>query len=126
MSDLSNKLKEFTDWLVNINLPPPVTEIRIIELDRNPEIDKKGRVKIEKINIHKPENYEERFNELMTSGISWLNMSCYGVYDEYLIIVIEKPMKNFGLNPKPSVNFSAPNTEVIRRKWDATQAIIVE
>jgi hypothetical protein len=134
MSALSNHLDRLLRWLESTGLQPPSPEVRIIELsgDRFNRIDGKGHVR--KDELRKPLEYENRFDELLQTGYRWLNLSCYGVYEGFLIVAVEVPsatvahMTPSGWSPegKPrtlhpgcatSVNLSGPARIVLDHQW---------
>lgn len=63
--------------------------------------------------------YEERFNELLDQGHSWINMNIFGILDNTLIIQIEYPhYKNNASRNKMSVNYSGPSIIEGVERWD--------
>src|SRR5205085_4834701 len=106
---------------------PPAHEVRIVEVNRAGDHDERGRVIILGDAVRMPSDYESRFEELMHSGLPWVNMSCYGVYNGLLIVGIELP--NYpgkeGRTRPPSVNYSGPQVNVIQHDWDASQMMVI-
>jgi hypothetical protein len=89
MSALSNHLERLLGWLESIGRTPPSRDVRIIEIT---EFDpRSGKYHARKGELREPSEYESRFDELLRTGYDWLNMSCYGVYDGFLIVAIEVP-----------------------------------
>ena len=127
-SALSTCLRQLFDFLEQWELPPPTREVRIVEVSRPITIDERGRYVLSGDVLQKPSEYEARFDELMHSGWPWVNMSCFGVYNGFLIIGIVYP----GYAPKeehrhrpPSVNYSGPQTRVIQHGWDADEMMVI-
>jgi hypothetical protein len=101
-------LQVFLDWLKRIQLvPPPTKGIKILELGH--------------VDFINPEDYANRFVEIMQAGHSWINMECFGVHDECLIIAIRLPNPEFENVLKPgtptAVNFGGPQQWVLQNNW---------
>jgi len=76
-----------------------------------------------------PDEYLERFDDLLHEGYSWINMSGYGVLNSTLIIAIELPREIVGVPyGKTSINFSGPRIDINTGKyvWNAEGFIIIE
>lgn len=146
---LVERLEALLQWLDSIGLAPPSRDIRIVEINsKTPRIASEDykigedglplkkpremqtdytRFRIRKDEMLTPDQYEDRFNELLGVGYEWLDMSCYGVHDGFLIVAIELPGPVLPQGGKrklfpgcaTAVNLSGPCNEVIRRNWDA-------
>ena len=81
LSALSNSLGQLFDFLEQCELRPPAHEVRIVEVSRPNVIDERGRLVFSGDALQKPSEYEARFEDLMHSGMPWVNMSCFGVYN---------------------------------------------
>jgi len=56
-----------------------------------------------------PKDYEERYQDLLQAGYSWINLSLYGLYEGTLVVGIELPSEARGVPPgRTSINFSGP------------------
>src|SRR5258705_11058968 len=67
-----------------------------------------------------PEAYESRFDELLSQGHTWVNMSAMGVFNDTLIVEIEFPQyKNDVPRNKLSVNYSRSTDE----QWNLSDRI---
>jgi hypothetical protein len=65
------------------------------------------------------EDYEDRFNEILNQGHSWVNLSFAGTMDDALLIVVELPnYKNTVLFEWVSVNPSLPEKRVVENDWN--------
>ena len=123
MTVLSNHLDRLVHWLASIGLQPPSQDVRIVEVSVNNYNLGDGTYHIQKDDLRKPVDYEVRFNELLASGYSWINLSCYGVHHGFLIVAVELPGFDDGdanaLTPgrNPSVNLSGPRRDVLDRGW---------
>jgi len=110
MSPLCLHLERLLQWLQEIGLQLPSRDIRIVEISqiRQPSTD--GTYHVRRNQLLSPLEYESRFDKLLAKGYSWLNMSCYGVYDGLLIVAIEVPDPRTLYPGCPtSVNLSAPS-----------------
>ena len=66
------------------------------------------------------EEYENRFNEILNQGHSWINLSFEGMLDDTLLIIIERPRYKNNIPPeRVSVNLSLPEWKTIDNNWDA-------
>jgi hypothetical protein len=128
MSTLTTNLEELFKFLNERRQTPPLLDVRLIEITRRTPYDDRGRLRIRNDSLQSPADYESRFEELMQSGLPWLNMSCYGVYQGFLIIGIELPndMPRKGALRRPSVNYSGPPNSVIQQGWDLIESMVIE
>ncbi|MFZ3339242.1 MAG: hypothetical protein WA609_12070 [Terriglobales bacterium] len=93
------------------------------------ESRRRARLRVSRDQLRKPSDYDSRFDELLKEGFSWLNMSCYGVYDGFVIVAIEVPYRERGtLRPGivTPVNFSGPSASVSSRGWNVEELLLVE
>jgi hypothetical protein len=67
--------------------------------------------------MHSVTDYEARFETLLVTGYSWLNLSALGVFDGELLVCVELPRDSVGAYGRTSVNLSGPPGQV----WDASQ-----
>lgn len=148
---LIEHLGALLQWLDSIGLAPPSRDIRIVEINSKtpwvPSEDYKigekedglpltkpsemetdyCRYHIRKDELLTPDEYENRFHELLAVGYTWLNMSCYGVHAGFLIVAIQVPGPILPQGGKrklfpgcvTAVNLSGPCNEARRRNWDA-------
>lgn len=124
MSALSDHL----DRLLQSLERPPSKDVRIVEIDPDAEWSG-GRYYVRQENVYKPLDYENRFDELLRTGYAWLNMSCYGLWNGFLIVAIEMPRAT-ALNMKPrsatSVNLSGPTVGVLARDWNVDAVLRID
>jgi hypothetical protein len=93
------------------------------------ESRRRVRLRISIGQLRTPSEYDPRFDELLKEGFSWLNMSCYGVYDGFVIVAIEVPNREEGtLHPGTvtSVKFSGPTSSTKSRGWSVEELLLVE
>jgi hypothetical protein len=125
MSALDNSIQFLLDFLKSRRLTPPSTEIRIFEVT-NTEVDSHGRLHISRDALFKPSEYEKRFDELVQTGLPWINLSCYGAYESKLVVGVEFPKKpSSGLLSVTSINYSGPQGTVIQDEWRTDSTLII-
>lgn len=126
MSALADELQRLFEFLERRTGPLPTRRLRIVEIRRGQPADGRGRARVHRNDLREVHEYETRFDELMAAGLPWVNLSCYGVLDEALIVAVETPAPP----PKPakrtSVNISGPSAAVLRHGWDAEEMLAVE
>jgi hypothetical protein len=98
---------------------------------------------VRKDELRTPSEYENRFNELLQVGYTWLNLSCYGIYESFLIVAVEVPSATVphatpsGWSPKgeprtlypgcaTSVNLSGPANIVRDNGWRVDPLLTIE
>ncbi|HTA25963.1 MAG TPA: hypothetical protein VK763_20700 [Terriglobales bacterium] len=69
--------------------------------------------------LRSPLEYENRFDELLRKGYRWINLSCYGVHEGFLIIGVVVPGVASATHPgyHTSVNLSGPLPSVLDQQW---------
>jgi hypothetical protein len=126
MSALSIHLERLLRSLESAGLQPPSQDVRIIEVDYTTFDIDDGTYHAHRDELRTLLEYENRFDELLQTGYSWLNLSCYGVYEGFLIVAVEVPSAtvppdNKARNLYPgcttSVNLSGPNHTVLEHDW---------
>ena len=134
-SSLSSHIDRLIQFLVSVGLQPPSQNVRIIEVD-----DKRMNIKDRTLHVRRKEprtplECENRFDELLRTGYSWLNLSCYGVYKDLLIVAVEIPSATVPPEGKPrtlhpayatSVNISGPNNGVLAHQWSTDFILTIE
>jgi hypothetical protein len=131
MSLLSEQLARLFQWFETIGLQPPSTDVRIVEVHSNAaNLDDRGRSRVQRDALHEVSGYEARFAELMRLGLPWINMSCYGTFDGFLIIAIEfrevaAPIDRPTWFSTP-VNLSGPPRLVLQNGGDAAEIVVID
>ena len=105
-------LKIYLDWLTKIGLtPPPTKGIKIFELSRT----------LEQSDAVDAAAYAARFQEITHARHSWINMECFGIHNDYLIIAVRFPNPEFENLLRPgdptAVNFGGPSVEILQNNW---------
>src|SRR5260370_29845230 len=91
MSALSRHLDRLLQRLDSFELQPSSREVRLVEISQVSRVSADGTYHVRRDQLRRPLDYESRFDELLKTGYVWLNMSCYGVHDRWLIVAIEVP-----------------------------------
>lgn len=87
-------LNEYLKKLSKLCPPPLHDRIRIVErMDEIGEIDAEGRCRVKAAVLHSPEEYAPRFEELLTRGYDWINLTQVGIQDGQLIVRVELPQQ---------------------------------
>lgn len=127
MSALSLHLDALIMWMEKIGLSPPSREVRIVEIDPRAPVNERGRPRVRRGQLHKAASYAARFYELMKAGLPWINLSCYGCHEGFLVVAIETGENAFTAPGGPtSVNYSGPPALVLRHGWDVKEALAIE
>ena len=106
-----------------VGQPPKPDSVVVAELGPD-DVDVQGRPIVVAEKLRAPKAYEERFEQLLAKGFSWINLSYYGVLDGNGLVVVELPRETSTLSPRPtSVNFSGPPAIVANSGWDARSII---
>ncbi len=127
MSALSNHLDRLLDRLEGFGIQRSSRDVRIVEVS---QISPDGTYHVRRDQLRKPLDYESRFDELLATGYSWLNISCYGVHDGSLIVAIEVPVPRT-LYPgcTTSVNLSwrtPPEGTELDHDWNVAAVLTIE
>src|SRR3954470_12928789 len=107
MSTLNENLQGLMKFLEKLGQLPPTRQIQIVEIEPSTAADERGRLRVLRSALQTPEAYEGRFDELIRTGLPWINMSSLGVEGEFLIVGIETPRAGGG-SSRTSVNYSGP------------------
>lgn len=126
MSALTTALDMLVAFLIERGADPPTWSMKIFEIRHDSTVDDKGRLQIRKDDLHSPEEFEERFEAIATSRISWVNVSCYGVKNGFMLIGIETP-RGVSSSTKPaSINFAGPSTAVTNNGWSSDSVVAID
>ena len=126
MSALSSYLDMLLQEIESLGLQPPSRDVRVIEISQIRRVSPDGTYHVQQNELRKPVDYESRFDELLATGYSWLNMSCCGFHDGSPIVMIEVPGPRT-LYPGcfTSVNTSR-RTPPDGAEWDVTWLLTIE
>jgi len=121
MSALSDHIEKLLSKLASSRLHPPSLDVRIIE----PHGLKDGKYHVRREELHTISEYETRFDEVLRSGSSWVNVHCEGTYDNYLIVSVTFNSKERCVDT-PSVMIGGPARIVLDRGWSSDPLLVVE
>ena len=91
MSALSSNLDSLFQRLDSVGLQPSSREVRIVEISQITRVSADGTYHVRRDQLRKPSDYEKRFDGLLAAGYTWLDMSCCGIHDGSLIVMVEVP-----------------------------------
>jgi hypothetical protein len=128
MSTLSYCLQGLFEFLASRDLIPPTRDVRFVDVQPDTRLDEQGRLQISLDALKGLEEYAGRFDELEKYGLPWINMSCYGVHQDRLIIGIEVPRQTRGEGEsRPlALNYSGPHNSVLQDNWDIRSVVIID
>ena len=99
----------------------------MIELQRDKLDLSTGRFLVRRDEIRTPAEYEARFDELLSAGHAWLNMSCCGVCEGLLLVTIEVPSPRPPAAGHPTpVNLSGPARIVVDHGWNVDTELTID
>jgi hypothetical protein len=126
MTTLSECLEELLEGMTKRSIDPPSAEYKIAEIGPRHPLDARGRLRIARSALLTPHEYEPRFRELLAAGIPWINVSCYGIVNGYVIVGIETPEQSSVASSRTSVNYSGPPAKVLAHGWDGSEILCLE
>lgn len=125
MSKFAEAVEGLLDFLEKVGSIPPTKAVSVLEVRPDTPIDKQGRLIVRRNELREPSEYEERFEALMRSGLSWVNVGCIGIADDMLVVTVELPPSSVVSPGRTSVNYSGPSRVVLDNEWDATQVLVL-
>lgn len=126
MSALSSAHDDLVAFLVERGIDPPTRAIRLVEITPDSVVGTTGRIRVPRDTLRAPSEVEQRFDTLVTSGLSRVNVSCYGVKDTFLLVGIEASRTTLSSNRPTSINFAGPPLSVIENGWNSDASIGVD
>jgi hypothetical protein len=125
MSQLTQALQELLAFLGRAGCPPATQRIMIVEVGTSP-CHADGRIKVQRSDLRSPDEYSSRFDELLSLGMPWINLSCYGIDGDVLIVAVELPRPGYAHCTRTSLNLSGPTNAVVERAWDVSRVLAIE
>lgn len=125
MSELKKYFERLMDFARQSNFNQPFSQVYFVE-DKaiQHSFDSNKSSEIFRENIFTFENYENRLNQILNQGHSWVNFNFAGMLDDSLLIIIELPnYKNNVPFESVSVNLSLPEERVIENDWKTTDFV---
>jgi len=126
VSALRDSLNRLFAFLADARIEIPTEQVWILELRSNVARDERGRLRVSRAELRGPEAYETRFNEILASGLPWINVSCWGVDGQRMIVVVETPSAIGLPSPWTSINYSGPTNGTRARGWDVGELLALE
>jgi hypothetical protein len=126
MSALRDSLAELFVFLTKEGIEVPTRHVWILELDSSADVDERGRPRVSRSDLRDPVAYEVRFDELLAAGPPWINISCWGVDGERLVVAVETPRKTGLPSSTTSINYSGPTTATQERGWDVGEVLALK
>ena len=126
MSALSEHLQRLFNWLETLGpLPTPVGEVLLIEVPRSVGVDSRGRLLISEDMIQSPTEYASRFDDLLNANLSWIHMTCYGLWKGSSIVGIDLPRSVLedSVSRRTPVNYAGPENRAKEHGWDANESL---
>ena len=120
MSDLKENFERLMDFAKQNNFRKPFSKVYFVE-DKSvqPASEADDVKETSRQEIFSFENYENRFDEILKQGYSWINMNFAGMLDDDLLVVIELPNYE-NSNELTSLNLSLPAKKVLDNDWNAS------
>jgi hypothetical protein len=126
MSSLSDALQGLFEFLKKQGEAPPTREVCVLEIGADTRVDHLGRFLIRPGELREPGGYEARFEDLMRSGLPWINVSCVGVVDGQLVVGIEIPRASSARSTRTSLNYAGPVKAVLDQNWNADPVLVLQ
>jgi hypothetical protein len=126
MSIFGDALDALFLFLEKAGQAPPTRSVRVVEIGPVTEVDSRGRPRVRREEFRDPVDYESRFQELLALGLPWINVSCYGVSAQKLVVAVEVSGKSSRQASRTCINYSGPAKTVTDHGWDAAEALAIE
>jgi hypothetical protein len=119
MSELKRHFERLLEFAKRQNFQRPFSQVYFTEAENIRRFSDRPD-EILRPDIFTFENFEDRFNEILNQGHSWVHLDFAGMSENSLLIIIELPnSENSVPFESVSVNPSLPNREIIENNWDA-------
>ncbi|MBV8166627.1 MAG: hypothetical protein JO021_07530 [Alphaproteobacteria bacterium] len=126
MSALSDALAQLTNFLATDGPVPETRGIKIFEVNTRPS-DASGRILVPGVELLPPEEFEPRFRDRLAQNLPWINVSCFGVHQNELIVGVEWPnYRSTQRAVRTSINYSGPPDIVLEHGWDVRAVLSIE
>lgn len=125
MSALRDSLDGLFVFLTNQGVVPPTRDAWLVEIPSDVEADERGRPRIPRADFRSPDAYEQRFDELMAAGVPWINLSCWGLDGDRLVVAVETPRSARRSPTRTSVNYCGPTRVVLENGWDVGKVLSI-
>lgn len=105
---------------------PSPNEIWFLEVGPDIAVDGDGRFRVRREELRSFEDYDGRFEELLRSGLPWLNVGFYGKLEGRTVVGVEVPRKGNAASPRTSINYSGPTKGIAEAKGNFSGLIRIE
>lgn len=126
MSALRDALEELFAFMEKSDHAPPTRDVMLLEITSDLCTDEIGRFRVKRSDLKAVTAFEARFDEILAAGLPWINVSCYGVDLENLVVGVEVPKGGTGSSSRTSVNYSGPPNSVSAQGWTASNTLVFE
>jgi hypothetical protein len=125
MSELKKHFERLMEFAKQFNFHQPFSQVYFAESKFVRRFfDSESIDEISRQEIFTFEAYENRFDEIMHQGHSWINLSFEGMLDGNLLVFIELPnYKNSVPFESVSVHLCLPTKKIIENNWDVSPFI---
>jgi hypothetical protein len=116
-------LNHFNDLLSFFKPPEDFSWSQVLVVEQQSIIWKEIEL-IPKSALTSADEYEKRFDELLSIGYDWINMNAKGILDNAFIVQIEYPLRSINApRNKVSVNYSGPSIHNEEPLWDLSTKV---
>jgi ketosteroid isomerase-like protein len=106
---LADHVEELVRFCQRIASPVPAFSTKLFLDTSDPHVRYDRRWIVEPGSLLTAAEFAPRFNEMLTAGYSWVNLSAHGVFREALIVGVELPRETTGVPVGlTAVNYSGP------------------
>ncbi len=126
MTTLAESLTTLERFLRERGLELPFNEVGIVEVGPGASMDDRGRLRIPRGEVHSPESYSPRFEQLTRLGLPWINLSAYGLGEGRLIVAVEIPNPPARRSDRTSINYSGPPAGVLKDDFRVDSILLIE
>jgi hypothetical protein len=123
---LTAVLNTLVTFLLERGIDPPIRRIKVFEIKHDASVDDKWRIHLRQNELYSPEEFEQRFEAIVTSRLSWVNVSCYGVKSGFLLVGVETPLRSNASAKPTSLNFAGPPTTVTNNGWSSDSVVAID
>lgn len=116
-------INHFDDLLSHFKPPKNISWSQILVVEQQSVIGGKPEL-IPKSAMISADEYETRFDELLSMGYDWINMNAKGILQNAFIVQIEYPLRSINApRNKVSVNYSGPAIYDEEPLWDLSNTV---
>jgi hypothetical protein len=118
MSDLKKSFETLLMFAKEHNFALPFSQVYFVEDKEIKFLPDSNLNKIPLEALLTFESYEKRFDELFNQGHSWINIHLAGIFNDFLLVIIETPdYENCVPRKFVSVQYSLPEKRIEQNNW---------